>query len=194
MPAEEFLELAANSRERWEVLCPPELPLPELPGSATSAGAHWRGPRIIMDTGCGDSIVSFQYAKAAGLRLEKVPAKDAKVFVGVGGEQVCRTKATIPLGELQEEASFWVTGQSPALSSVGKRCSEGHSFVWPAGGSPYFITPWGTVVPLVVEDDIPWLHPGSSSCAPQPLKRHHFQVPEPHCGVSVDIGAPAVRD
>ena len=75
---------------------------------------------------------------------------------------------------------FWVNGSSPALISVGRRCMEsGMSFVWPAGSAPYYVTPWGTAVPLVVDGYIPYLHLGSEQCAPRALTASHLRIPAP---------------
>ena len=65
---------------------------------------------------------------------------------------------------------------------------EGHSFVWPAGGILYFLTPWAAVIPLMVDDYIPYLHPGSDECAPRPLESKHLRVPSPQ-----EYGMPEAR-
>ena len=120
---------------------------------------------------CGDNIISTDYARTAQLDQWKVPKSQAKWFQGVGGVSHCVNKGAIPLDELSETAEFWVSGQSPALSSLGYRCMEqGLSFVWPAYEDPYFVTPWGTAVPLTVDGYIPYLVPGSSANAPKLLE------------------------
>ena len=80
------------------------------------------------------------------------------------------------------------------LSSVGERCvKQGFSFVWPAGRQPCFITPWLTRVPLAVEDNIPYLHIGSSECEPEPIRPEHLCVPMPStsCTPTAHAVAPA---
>ena len=85
---EEFGKLVAADGGRWEVLHSSSGHASFSSSSAPCSGAaFWRGPRIIMDTGCGDSIISFDYAKAAGLKLVKVPRREAKTFIGVGGNR-----------------------------------------------------------------------------------------------------------
>ena len=70
LPPAQFIELVESSRDRWEVLHAADAELPKIAPRAKSCGAHWQGPRIIMDTGCGDSIVSHEYARAAGLKSD----------------------------------------------------------------------------------------------------------------------------
>ena len=142
-------------------------------------------PRIIMDTGCGDSIVSVDFARQAGLVTHSVPRWRGKCFQGVGGVSNCVTKARVAIEEFREECDYWVSGSSPALSSVGRRCIDhGFSFVWPARERPYFVTPWGTVVPLIVDDYIPYMYPGHPDCAPVPLSPEHLCIAAP-AGASV---------
>ena len=84
------------------------------------------------------------------------------------------------MGEFREATKFWVNSQSPALSSVGRRCMEqGMSFVWPTDSRPYFVTPWGTTVPLVVDGYIPYLYPGSPECRPEPVTAERLRIPTP---------------
>ena len=92
------------------------------------------------------------YVAESGLETHEVPTHSQKSFQGVGGLTTCKTQAVMIVDELREETRFWVNGSSPALMSVGKRCMErGMSFVWPAGSNPYYVAPWGEVIPLVVD-------------------------------------------
>ena len=148
--------------------------------SATLIAKQSAGIKLIMDTGCGDSIISVNDAAAAGHRVRTMPRGSGKVFFGVGSTTVCTQKVAIPLDEFREKIDFWAMGSTPPLSSVGKRCTEqGFSFVWPAGGKPYFVAPWGNTIPLVVEDNIPYLHVGSPECAPIPTTQQHLHIPQP---------------
>ena len=53
---------------------------------------------------------------------------------------------------------------TPAVLSIGRRCMDyGYEFRWPAGKLPYFITPSGVKVTLVVEDYVPYLLTGLAS-------------------------------
>ncbi len=62
------------------------------------------------------------------------------------------------IDELDEEIEPFVMASTPAVLSVGRRCLDfGYEFRWPAGKLPYFITPKGVKVTLVVEDYIPYL-------------------------------------
>ena len=154
---------------------------PDTPSnSATLIAKPSTGIRLIMDTGCGDSIISYSDVVAAGYQVRTVPRGRGKTFVGVGTTTMCTHKVTIPLTEFREQMEFWAMGSTPPLSSVGKRCSEqGFSFVWLAGGQPYFVAPWGNTIPLVVQDNIPYLHIGSPECAPVPTTQDHLHIPHP---------------
>ena len=70
---------------------------------------------------------------------------------------MCNAKLEFGLDEFEETCEFWICPNSPALASVGRRCTEqGMSFVWRRDETPYFVTPWGMVVNLVVFDNIPY--------------------------------------
>ena len=138
--------------------------------------------RIIMDTGCGYNVISKAYADAHGLPRHGLEKHERRTFNGVGGHSECTDTASMQIEEFGEEARFLIAGHSPALQSVGRRCQEqGFSFVWPAGwgSTPYFVTPWGTKVPLIVDDCIPYLQPGDPRCAPTPLEVDDLRVPTP---------------
>eukprot|EP00969_Alexandrium_andersonii_P331113 14635264-Alexandrium_andersonii.AAC.1 len=48
------------------------------------------------------------------------------------------------------------------------RCVRyGSSFIWPAGGSPYFVLPNGQHVVMRVSGDIPYLVSGDPRCQPR---------------------------
>jgi len=55
----------------------------------------------------------------------------------------------------------------------------GYSFHWPAAQNPYFITPDGKIIELHVRDDIPYLDPGDTLCAPREPKDWVY-VPTAH--------------
>eukprot|EP00972_Heterocapsa_arctica_P097626 14404954-Heterocapsa_arctica.AAC.1 len=66
------------------------------------------------------------------------------------------------ISELHEIITPFVLKDTPAVLSIGERTmSKGYSFVWPAGKSPYFITPNGMYGELIVVDNIPYLRRGA---------------------------------
>merc|ERR1712240_740409 len=128
-------------------------------------------------------------------RRIRVPHGQGRSFYGVGGFSECEHVADITIDELGESDPFWIAGMSPALTSVGKRCRErGFSFVWPAGWDsiPYLIAPWGTVIPLVVEDNIPYIVPGDPRCRPEPCTSSHLRVPAPPAFDEVACAIPSL--
>ncbi len=68
---------------------------------------------------------------------------------------------TTSLDELNEDIEPFVMASTPAVLSIGRRCMDfGYEFRWPAGKLPYFITPSGVKVTLIVDDYIPYLRTG----------------------------------
>ena len=59
--------------------------------------------------------------------------------------------------ELDEDIEPYVLASTPAVLSIGRRCTDhGYSFTWPSGSDPpYFVSPQGKKVELVVVDDVP---------------------------------------
>ena len=112
--------------------------------------------------------------------MRTLPPSQGKTFQGVGAVTLCKAKLEFALDEFQENCEFWVCPNSPALASVGRRCmQQGMSFVWPRNEAPYFVTSWGTVVNLLVFDNIPYLFPGHPACAPIPVTEGHLVIPSP---------------
>merc|ERR1711873_250643 len=131
--------------------------------SGTHSGAGWAPVddfRIILDTGCCDNIVSWDFADRSARPVRTLPSGQGKTFQGVGAVTLCKAKLEFALDEFEETCEFWVCPNSPALASVGRLCmQQGMSFVWPRNEAPYFVTSWGTVVNLLVLDNIPYLFP-----------------------------------
>ena len=64
-----------------------------------------------------------------------------------------------PSGTLHPSIDPWVL-------SVGKRCvEEGYSFIWVARTTPVLISPSGTQIPLVVNNNVPYLPIGDVEVA-----------------------------
>ena len=135
--------------------------------------------RIIMDTGCGHNIVSEAFVHRLALPVRRVPKSRGHSFQGVSGVTTCIHQVDVEMRSFGRSDSFWVTQGSPALASVGKRIDDGCSFVWPAGGTPYFITPSGQRVGLVVDKRIPYYDEEDPRCAPVAASSSDFVVPQP---------------
>ena len=107
-------------------------------------------------------------------------AAAGRVFQGAGKTTTTRWTVPYDIPELQETPEFWVMKQCPPLMSVGLRCMElGYTFIWKSGQSPYFITPRGTVVDLIVKGNIPYLHVGDQQCQPRPIVEADLMIPLP---------------
>ena len=93
--------------------------------------------------------------------------------------------------EFGQSIEPYILAQTPNVLSVGMRCMrQGFTFIWPAGERPYFILPSGQIVVLEVKGDIPYLHPGASSCAPRP----HMGERSFACGASAKPPANPVAE
>ena len=87
------------------------------------------------------------------------------VLMTAGGLVNVDKTADIYVKELDERIQPLVLKSTPAVLSVGMRCMKmGYAFHWPAGETPYFITPNGSRVDLKVRGLVPYLpvHPTKS--------------------------------
>ena len=91
---------------------------------ANAGGATLNDFRIILDTGCGDNIVSWDFANRSAQPVHVLPPSEGKYFQGVGAVTMCNAKLEFGLDEFEETCEFWICSNSPALASVGRRCIE----------------------------------------------------------------------
>eukprot|EP00971_Amphidinium_carterae_P133767 2649819-Amphidinium_carterae.1 len=71
-----------------------------------------------------------------------------------------------------------VLDSTPDVLSVGRRCmTEGYSFVWPKGATPYFIDPRGTRINFQVDKYIPYLI--DTAATPDVCEPEDLSVEEP---------------
>ena len=166
---------AQSRRDRGPGVCP---------GAPTRTADQPSAPRdaglsVIVDTGCGEHIMSRADAVRLGHSWTDRAAAGRK-FEGAGKTTATRWTVKYDLPELGETPDFWVMPQSPPLMSVGLRCMErGYSFVWPCGRAPYFVTPGAGIVECVVRGNIPYLCGGDERCQPRELMDEDLQVPVP---------------
>jgi hypothetical protein len=110
----------------------------------------------LTDTGCGYDLVSQKHVRKIEDRIKK--SKNPLTFNTANGATEAEDDILLRLNELDEEIEPYVMASTPAVLSVGRRCLDfGYEFRWPAGKLPYFITPAGVKVTLIVEDYIPYL-------------------------------------
>ncbi len=128
--------------------------------------------RFIADTGCGYNLVGRdKVRKARGDDL--VQTLDHGVpLLTAGGDVLCKRHVDIQCDVFPEgEFNALVLDKTPNVISIGQRCREmGYSFHWPSYSSdPYFLTPEGHHLTLVVHGNIPYLENirrGTSPAAP----------------------------
>ena len=116
--------------------------------------------RWLIDTGCGHDLVAYEDVRPFKqvLRRPKVPLG----FHTANGPTNTKYTVKVMVRELADSSVVNVLKDTPAVLSVGRRCmKEGYSFHWPAGSPPFFITPDNVRVMLEVDDDVPYLRPGS---------------------------------
>ena len=99
------------------------------------------------------------------------------------------------IGEFGEAVALYIIDSNPAVLSVGYRCMNiGYSFLWPQGGSPYFLLPNGKVCPLATKGYAPYLYPGAAQSKPkESIKTRCFaciceEISMPLCGECVSRG------
>ena len=128
--------------------------------SCASAEPSDKSVRFIMDTGCGHDLISQRKVKE--LDLETFLDNDGMTFMTANG-LTDSNEITIMNHEGLGRCKLHVLNQTPAVLSVGSRCSkEGYSFVWPKGENmkPAMISDDGICTFLEVDGDIPYLIPG----------------------------------
>ena len=137
---------------------PRSIPLDEIPD-------HRMVVKWIVDSGCGHDLVSRKVLE--GFLDLIFRATKPITFNTANGLAPSYEMASIGVRELAMIVKAWVMESSPAVLSLGKRClEEGYDFVWPRKGVPYFISPEGRIIRLLVKGNIPYLHPGHAFCQP----------------------------
>ena len=131
-----------------------------IEGTCVSANASGKSVRFIMDTGCGNDLISQRKVKELG--FETYLDNDGMTFMTANG-LTDSNEITIMDHESLGQCKLHVLNQTPAVLSVGSRCTkEGYSFVWPDGEDlkPVMIRMDGTCTLLEVDGDIPYVVPG----------------------------------
>ena len=116
----------------------------------------------LADTGCGYDLVSRKHVAKVEDRIKK--SNHPLTFCTANGATEASADILLHVDELDEEIEPFVMASTPAVLSIGRRCIDfGYEFRWPAGKLPYFITPSGVKVTLIVEDYVPYLRTGLAS-------------------------------
>ena len=121
--------------------------------------------KFIVDTRCGHDFISRNRAKKLGLEVEK--SVHPMSFFTANAVKSTNDVAKIHFDEFDSTHNPYVLDESPLVLSVGKKCmEEGYSFVWPASGVPYMISPDNKKILLEVEGNIPYTVKDSDFCSP----------------------------
>ncbi len=127
----------------------------------------------LTDTGCGYDLASRKVVAKMEARIKK--SGSPLVFSTANGSTEAIDDILLHVSGLDEDIEPYVLTSTPAVLSIGRRCMDfGYEFRWPAGKLPYFITPGGVKVSLVVEDYVPYLRTSLASrakCAVSSLRR-----------------------
>ena len=109
----------------------------------------------MADTGCADDLAPESIANM--VQFLKVPQQ--KTYGTANGATQSKWRLDSCLDPLGCGLSLSLLPNTPTVFSVGRRCVKGgFMFLWLADKVPFFITPTGKLVPLDVENDIPYLH------------------------------------
>ena len=126
------------------------------------AAAKGRNPTAhvrywLADTGCGHDLVSRTHVRHVA---DRIKASNNPIKFNTAN---CNTDASedilLRVDELDEDIEPYVLASTPAVLSIGRRCTDhGYPFTWPSGPDPlYFVSPQGKRVEMVVVDYVPYL-------------------------------------
>ena len=118
----------------------------------TASVKYW-----LADTGCGYDLVAKKHVAKF---TDKTKQSDNPImFNTANGNTYATTDILLRVEELDEDVEPYVLDSTPAVLSVGRRCVDfGYAFHWPPGShKPYFVTPKGKRIELVVQDYVPYV-------------------------------------
>ena len=103
------------------------------------------------------------------------------------GESSSTKQGKVFVPRLGKTIDPYLVKSTPAVLSVGMRCiDDGYDFVWNGsrGEDPYFVKPDGKIIPLTVNDYVPYLaaKPGGSVAAPVKRVARREAVSSPEVG------------
>ena len=90
------------------------------------------------------------------------------------GESSSMKQGKVFVPRLGKTVDPYLAKSTPAVLSVGMRCiDDGYDFIWKGskGEEPYFVKPDGKVVPLTVNDYVPYLAAKPRHLAAAPAKK-----------------------
>jgi hypothetical protein len=122
--------------------------------------------KMIADTGSGLHLLSMEIIDRNKVRKYLKELKAPICFDTAGGQTTCKYELELHVPSLSQfQITAHILDDTPSVLSIGRFCIDnGFSFHWPANSeTPYFETPWGSIIELAVEDYIPYLGTRSSA-------------------------------
>ena len=100
------------------------------------------------------------------------PARERLQLQTANGTISFKRQIDLTLPGLSLPVEALLLPQSPPVLSLGRRRMEqGFSFRWDAGQEPQFLSPDGTLAPLVVKGYIPYIVTDATACLPAAPRR-----------------------
>jgi hypothetical protein len=128
--------------------------------SSENVPAMPEGKRL-LDTGCGHDLISRKMVGNGPVR--QLDDDEVIAFATANGKIATDVVAPMFCEELKDMMEPLVLPDTPAVLSIGRRCMQmGYGFYWHPGQNPFLVTPDGSVIPLLVRKDIPYLAVGAS--------------------------------
>ena len=138
-------------------------PCHEPQASGTPGPERW-----LIDTGCGYDLVGRKDV-APWFQRHATRLPRPIVLTTANGPATVAQSIELQVGPLGAHVKPLLLDRTPPALSVGRRCmEEGYSFYWPAGQTPYLVTPQGKRVVLEVIGNIPYLNDPFPACPAAP--------------------------
>ena len=155
--------LGSMTAERWARRQASSLSLEcaSLDGTSSAAAAVGRdiSLRWIADTGSAFDLIKEDDVVRRGVTVRRqLPSKRQVTLTTANGKTKVGTVAPMEVPVLGRISPLMLK-ETPAAITVGQRCMDkGWAFHWPSGQSPYMVDPDGRIIPLVVENYVPYLY------------------------------------
>ena len=128
-------------------------------GSAAAAVGRDNPLRWIADTGSAFDLIKEDEVARRGVTVTRqLPSNKQVTLTTANGKTKVGTVAPMQVPVLGRISPLLLK-ETPAAITVGQRCMDkGWAFHWPTGQSPYMVDPEGKIIPLVVENYVPYLY------------------------------------
>ena len=118
----------------------------------TASVKYW-----LADTGCGYDLVAKKHVSKFTNKTKQ--SDNPIMFNTANGNTYATIDILLRAEALDEDVEPYVLDSTPAVLSVRRRFVDfGYAFHWPPGShKPYFLTPKGKRIELVVQDYVPYV-------------------------------------